>query len=226
MSNIEDNPQRDSRSDARKAEPTITPGLEEVASSHASISEARMQHARNILKTEGFSAEQIDAIEARFPGTELRVYRPALAEPVSDVAQAMIELTESTNVPVVSKVGSVLLIAELKNTAQSAVDRYTAEETAQAKYAESHFKELPDFLKTWVNGCGDRNYGRVLDIQIAADAKLVADELKTPEAIQTWADLPSKEQCNRVPGLSSGHSGASFAQVVGLAIGYLEEAGA
>jgi hypothetical protein len=112
-SDLGNNPERDSRSDARKAEPTGTPRPEDIASSHASISEARIQHARGILKTEGFSAEQIDTIQERFFGNELRVYRPQFGERVSDVAKAMIELRDLSTVPVIARFGSVLLIAEL-----------------------------------------------------------------------------------------------------------------
>lgn len=243
-SDLGNNPERDSRSDARKAEPTGTPRLEDIASSHASIAEARIQHARGVLKTEGFSAEQIDTIQERFFGNELRVYRPQFGERVSDVAKAMIELRDFSTVPVIARFGSVLLIAELGSTAHSVFEQYTAEvkreseaywtparlaakaaeEKAKADHAESRLKELPDFFKVWVNQCGDRNYGRVINILIAADAQLVADRLKTEQDIRAWYKLPLENQRNIVPGLSSGHTGMSFAQVVGLAIDYVEEA--
>jgi hypothetical protein len=55
-----------------------------------------------------------------------------------------------------------------------------------------------------------------------ADAKKVYQKLRTPNAIQEFWSLDTREQDEKVPGLDKGHSGGSFYCVCVLALSYAE----
>lgn len=53
-------------------------------------------------------------------------------------------------------------------------------------------------------------------------AVVIADALKTPEALAAWRELPWEQQKAQVPQLGDGHSGNTFGCACGLARLYLE----
>lgn len=53
-------------------------------------------------------------------------------------------------------------------------------------------------------------------------AVVIADALKTSDAVRKWADLPFEEQKASVPGLGDGHSGNTFGCACSLAVLYLD----
>jgi hypothetical protein len=58
---------------------------------------------------------------------------------------------------------------------------------------------------------------------VCTQAVLIADKLKTPEAIKEWKKLEYGKQQAQVPGLSDDHSGNTFGAACYLASIYLQE---
>jgi len=194
------------------------------------------------LEAEGFTAEEIRDVEKVVPDLNVLVYRPRVGRSIADAADAAIELRNLSGKPVAFKFNDTLLVASKDDSPASLTERYlapfialqsarwsperiaahNAEKEARSEALEKTFESLPEFLRAWVVGNGTANYGRELDIEVARDAKLVADTLKTVEAVKQWYRSSHDEQQRHVPGLSEGHSGFSFSQMAHLAIAYLE----
>lgn len=191
--------------------------------------------------SEEFSAAEIAEIRHRAPDLDILVYRPRIGCSIADAAEAAIDLRNLSRQTVVFRFGETLLIAGRDESPASLTERYlapfharekahwtseriaayNAEKLARTEALENTFATLPPFLRTWVIGNGTQKYSRELDIEIARDAKLVADTLKTVEAVKQWDRSSYDEQQRLVPGLSEGHSGFSFSQMAHLAIEYL-----
>lgn len=194
------------------------------------------------LRSEGYTPQQIEQVHAEVGELDFAVLRPGIGKTITQAAGTALELCKASGKAIVFKFNNTVLVARPEDTPSTITDRYLApfvaqhaaywtperkaaydnEQKIRAKSLEQAFNDLPEFLRSWVVGNGENNYGRTLDIEIARDAKLLVDTLKTSPRIVEWFKLSAHEQNRMVPGLSEGHSGFSFSQMANLALAYLQ----
>lgn len=91
---------------------------------------------------------------------------------------------------------------------------------------DAEYGALPDVFKQRIDRfrAGNPDFRwqhESYELFTCTQAVLIAEALKTPEAVQAFRDLPESEQRKRVPGLSDQHSGNTFDCAVALASWYL-----
>lgn len=204
--------------------------------------DARVAARHEELTKVGFSAEEIAKIAEKVPDLYVKILKTRFGDSIEGTSADAVQLVKEAGCPVVFKFNASLLVVSQGDSQESVVKAFmepieeankaywTPERTAEkeAKEAafkadmESAFEKLPEFFKKWISESEGKNYGRMLDIGIAKDAHLVATTLKTPEAVETWFNLGYEQQMQAVPGISDGHSGFSFGQLVRLAQAFLK----
>lgn len=211
-------------------------------------SDARVAAGHEKLTKAGFSAEEIAKIAEKVPDLNVKILNPVAGDSIERTSADAVKLLKQTGCPVVIKFNDSLLVVSHGDSPESVVKAYmepieaarkaywTPERIAEKEAKEAAFKadmerafeKLPEFFKKWISESEGKNYGRELDIGIAKDAHLVATTLKTPKAVETWYKLGYDQRMQAVPGISEGHSGFSFGQMVRLAHAFLksESAGA
>jgi hypothetical protein len=204
--------------------------------------DARVAARHEELTKAGFSAEEIAKIAEKVPDLNVKTLQPMAGDSIQGTSADAVQLVKETGCPVVFKFNDTLLVVSQGDSQESVVKAYMepieaahkaywtperiaekdAKEAAFKADMESAFEKLPEFFKKWISESEGKNYGRELDIGIAKDAHLVATTLKTPEAVETWYKLGYERQMQAVPGISDGHAGFSFGQMVRLAHAFLK----